>query len=184
MPKKQKKAELYKRYPLSSVLTYNVSTVSHYLLGGIGIIISYNSWIGYFLGSLYLLFSFVELYILMPVKVCPNCIYYGLEKSLCVSGLNIVSRKIASKGQIKDFPKRARGPLCANNLYMASLFIPVAVIVPALILHFSFLVLAILLIIVVLLLFRFFVIFPKIACLHCIAKYRCPQAEAMGVRNL
>ena len=55
--------------------------------------------------------------------------------------------------------------------------------IPALILDFSFLVLAILLVVVGLLLFRFFVIFPKIACLHCIAKYRCPQAEAMGVRN-
>jgi hypothetical protein len=35
-----------------------------------------------------------------------------------------------------------------------------------------------------LLLFRFFVIFPKIACLHCRAKAVCPQAGAMGVRQL
>ena len=56
--------------------------------------------------------------------------------------------------------------------------------IPALILDFSFLVLAMLLIVVGLLLFRFFVIFPKIACLYCIAKYKCPQAGAMGVRDL
>ena len=31
---------------------------------------------------------------------------------------------------------------------------------------------------------RFFVIFPKIACIHYSAKLQCPQAEAMGVRNL
>jgi hypothetical protein len=36
---------------------------------------------------------------------------------------------------------------------------------------------------VALLLFRFFVIFPKIACLHCAAKYQCPQAGKMGVRE-
>lgn len=184
MQKKQKKATLHKRYPLASVLTYNVSTVSHYLLGGIGIFIGYSSWIGYLLGSLYMLFSFAELYVIMPVKVCPNCPYYSLPNSLCVSGLNIFSRKIAGKGQIKDFPKRARGPFCANNIYMASLIVPIVAMVPALILNFSFLLLAILLIVTGLLLFRFFVIFPKIACLHCIAKYKCPQAEAMGVRNL
>jgi hypothetical protein len=56
--------------------------------------------------------------------------------------------------------------------------------IPALILNFSFLLLAIFLAVVGLLLFRFFVVFPKIACVHCSAKYKCPQAEAMGVRNL
>jgi hypothetical protein len=35
-----------------------------------------------------------------------------------------------------------------------------------------------------LLLFRFFFIFSKVACIHCIAKYNCPQAEAIAVRNL
>jgi hypothetical protein len=35
----------------------------------------------------------------------------------------------------------------------------------------------------ILLLFRFFIIFPKIACIHCYAKYICPQAGQMGVRE-
>ena len=145
--------------------------------------LGYNSWIAYLLGSLYLAFSLAEMYVLMPLKVCPNCAYYRLNDSLCISGLNVVSRKVAKEGSIKDFPKRAEGPFCPNNLYMASLVIPIIAMIPALVLDFSFLVLAILLIVVGLLLFRFFVVFPKIACLHCIAKYKCPQAEAMGVRN-
>ena len=56
--------------------------------------------------------------------------------------------------------------------------------ISALLLNFSFSLLAIFLAVVGLLLFRFFVIFPKIACLHCRAKYKCPQAGAMGVREL
>jgi hypothetical protein len=56
--------------------------------------------------------------------------------------------------------------------------------IPALWVNFSVVLLLILLAVVGLLLFRFFVIFPKIACVHGIAKYKCPQARAMGVRNL
>ena len=56
--------------------------------------------------------------------------------------------------------------------------------IPALILNFSFLLLAIFLVVVGLLLFRFFVVFTRIACVHCRAKYKCPQAEAMGLRNM
>lgn len=179
-----KKAELYTRYPVSSILIYNGSTALHYLIGGAGIIIGYNSWIGLLFGVLYMGLSFAEMYVLMPLKVCPNCPYYRIHNSLCISGLNVLSRKIASVGDVKDFSKRASGILCPNNLYIASLVIPIIAMIPALILDFSFLVLALLLIVVGLLLFRFFVIFPKIACLHCRAKYKCPQAEAMGVRNL
>jgi hypothetical protein len=56
--------------------------------------------------------------------------------------------------------------------------------IPALILNFAWLLLGILLAVVGLLLFRIFLIFPRIACLHCSAKHTCPQAETMGVRDL
>jgi hypothetical protein len=174
------KPDLYTRFPLSSVLIYNGTTVVHYVLGGIGIILGYGSWTGYLLGSLYLAFSFLEMYVHMPLTVCCNCVYYKLENSLCISGLNLVSRKIAKEGSVKAFPNRARGPLCPNNLYIASLAIPILAIIPALILNFSLTVLVILLIIVGLLIFRFFVIFTRIACVHCRAQNICPQAKSMG----
>ena len=179
----KKSVNLYTKYPLSSVLTYNGTTILHFLLGGTGIILGYNSWIGYLLGSLYIVFSFVEMYVHMPLKVCPNCVYYKLDNSLCISGLNVVSRKVAKEGNVKAFPSRAEGLFCPNNLYIASLVIPIIAMIPALVLNFSFLVLAILLIVVGLLVFRFFVIFPKIACAHCRAKNVCPQAQSMGLSS-
>ena len=171
--------KLYTRYPLLNILTYNGTTIIHYLLGGTGIILGYDSWIGYFIGIIYMAFSFIEMYVHMPLKVCPNCVYYKLENSLCISGLNVVSRKIAKEGNVKDFPNRAKGVFCPNNLYIASLVIPIIAMIPALILDFSIVVLVILLVVVGLLVFRFFVIFPRIACVHCRAKNICPQAQSM-----
>lgn len=177
------RAELYTRYPLSSILIYNGSTVVHYSLGGIGIIIGYSfsSWAGYLFGGLYLVFSFVEMYIIVPLAVFPNCVYYKIENALCVSGLNVVSKGIAKEGNPKDFTGRAEGISCFNNIYIAALLIPIITTVPALIVNFSISLLVILLALISLLAFRFFVIFPKIACLHCRAKYECPQAGQMGV---
>lgn len=185
MSKKMAKAELYTRYPLSSVLIYNGATILHFLLGGIGMILGYSfSWTGYLFGFLYLAFSFGEMYVAMPLTVCPSCVYYRIENSLCVSSLNVVSKKIAGEGDLKDFPKRGKGLFCNNNLYMVALLVPIIAMILPLILNFSFSLLAILLIVVGLLLFRFFVVFTKIACVHCRAKYKCPQAEPMGVRDM
>jgi hypothetical protein len=180
------KANLYTRYPLSSIMIYNGSTIIHYLLGGIGIIIGYSFslWAGYLFGILYIIFSLVEMYIVMPLTVCPNCIYYKLDDSLCISGLNVFSKKIAKEGNPNNFVKRAEGLLCFNNMYIAALVIPIIAIVPALIINFSMPLLIIFLALIALLAFRFFVIFTKIACIHCRAKYKCPQAGQMGVREL
>ena len=171
--------QLYTKYPLLNILIYNGTTIVHYLLGGIGIILGYNSWISYLFGIVYIVFSSAEMYLHMPIKVCPNCVYFKLENSICISGLNIISRKVAKAGNVNDFPNRAKGVLCPNNLYIASLIIPIIAIIPALILNFSLIVLVILLMVVGLLIFRFFVIFPKIACVHCRAKNICPQAKSM-----
>ncbi len=180
------KAKLYIRYPLSSVLLYNGITILHFLLGGIGIALGYgsSSWTGYTCAALYCVLSFAEMYLLMPITVCPNCVYYRAKNSLCISGLNLLSKKIAKEGDLRNFSRRAEGALCPNNLYVASLVVPILAILPALFLNFSLALLLTFLGLVGLLLFRFFIIFPKIACLHCSAKHRCPQAAAMGVRNL
>ena len=182
---KIKKAKLYTRFPLSSLLIYNGTTILHYLLGGAGIIVGYNfSVLSVIFGYLYFTFSFLKMYVVFPLTVCPNCVYYRLENSLCISGLNVVAKVLAKEGKPDDFPKRSKGLLSSNNLYMATLLIPLIAIIPALILNFSFLLLVLFIGLVGLLTFRFFVIFPKIGCLHCRAKFKCPQAEAMGVRDL
>jgi hypothetical protein len=183
--KSKKKAKLHKRYPKSSLLIYNGTTVAHFLLGGVGIIIGYDFLpLAILFGLIYFGFAISEMYILMPLKVCPNCVYYQLENSLCVSGMNVVSKKIARKGNTKDFYLRAEGLLCPNNLYMASLIFPIIALIPALLINFSFILLLIFITIIGLLLFRFFIIFMKISCIHCLAKYKCPQAGQMGVREM
>jgi hypothetical protein len=186
MSKERAKAEIYTRYPLSNILLYNGVTILHFLLGGIGIMLGYSfsSWAAYAFGFLYLAFAFVQMYVIMPLTVCPNCVYYSMDDALCTSGLNVIARRIAKEGDPEDFPKRAEGLFCHNNLYLAALIVPILAMIPALILNFSFLLLAIFLIVVGLLLFRFFVIFTRIACVHCSAKYECPNAEPTGVRDM
>ena len=180
-----RKAELYTRYPILTPWIYNVATVLHFGLGGAGIIIGYGAagWLGILFGALYLVFAFGEMYLLMPLKVCPHCVYYPLEGARCVSAVNLLSRRIARRGSTADFGERAQGLLCPNNLYMVSLFLPILAAIPALVLGFSLPLLGILLGLMALLVFRFFVIFPKLGCLHCRAKFICPQAASMGVRD-
>ena len=104
-----------------------------------------------------------------------------MKDGLCTSGLNIVSRKIAKQGDIQHFGDRAKGYLSHNKLYMGALFIPIIVIIPALIINFSIHLLILFIMVIILLLFRMFVVFPKVSCLHCSAKYRCPNAKSMGI---
>lgn len=177
---------LYPRYPLSALVIYNGCTVLHFLLGALGIAVGYSlsPWLGYALGGLYLAFALIEMYVMMPLQVCPNCVYYGLEGSRCVSGLNVVARRIAGKGNTRDFGQRAEGLFCNNNLYMTALVLPIAALVPMLVARFSFLLLGVFVALVALLLFRYFVIFRKIGCLHCRGKQICPQAGQMGLCEL
>ncbi|MFX1479339.1 MAG: hypothetical protein ACFFCI_14490 [Promethearchaeota archaeon] len=178
------RAKLYQKFSYFRVFIYEFSTILHYLIGGVGLIIGYTFLrLGYLIGLIYIVFAFLQMYILMPLIVCPNCVYYRMKDSRCVSGLNKISRKIAKEGKPEDFPKRAEGLFCYNNIYMAALFFPLVASIPALILNFSFYLLIAFLIVLGLLIFRFFVIFPKVACLHCNAKFTCPIGEKIGVRD-
>lgn len=174
----------YTRYPLSGLLIYNGVTLLHYLLGGFGIMLGYSfSWPACLLGVLYLAFAFSQMYILMPFIVCRNCVYYKLKDSLCISGLNIVAKKVAQAGTINNFAKRGEGLFCHNNLYLTAKIFPLLAMLPGLILNFSMAVLVIFLIVVGLLLLRIFVIFPRVACIHCLAKNICPNAKSMGLSS-
>jgi hypothetical protein len=172
---------LYTRYPARSVVLYDGLTVVHFLLGGGALVLAYPWAIGLPVGIVYTLFAFLEMFLLMPLVVCPSCVYYRLENSLCVSGLNRWSRRIARPREASRFEDRARGLFCSNNLYLAALIFPILAVIPGLIMSFSPLVLAALLLLVAMLAFRFFVVFTRVACVHCRAKNVCPNARSMGL---
>ncbi len=174
-------ATVYTRYPLHSVLLYEGATILHFALGALGIALGYGAPWGYGFAGLYFAGAFAGMYVLMPLKVCPNCVYYSLKGSRCVSALNLVSRKLAPAGDPEKFASRANGVLCPNTIYMASLILPVVAMIPALIVNFSLALLALCLVVVALLLFRFFFMFKRVACGHCRAKSVCPNAIAMGL---
>jgi hypothetical protein len=172
----------YLRYPLANMVIYNGATLLHYLLGAVGLALGYQgSPAAYGIAIVYLLFSLTQMYLLMPLLVCPNCVYYTLDESRCVTGLNAFSKKITKRGNIKDFPDRGRGIFCHNNLYMVALIFPIIGVVPALVFNFSVALLLMLLALIALLLFRIFVIFAKLACVYCSAKNICPNAQSMGI---
>ena len=179
------KAKMYKRYPTSSVVLYNGSTITHFFLGGLIIASTGYFWgsIGTIFGISYLLVSLIEMYILMPLQVCKNCVYYRLENGLCISGLNLWARKITKPGASKFFPSRATGLLCPNNIYILSLAFPILTGVVILIFHFTPVLLFGVFVLFILLIVRFFLIIPKLACVHCYSKFICPQAGQMGVRE-
>jgi hypothetical protein len=179
------KAELYTRYPFPSVFIYNASTILHFAIGGL--ILCYSNrfigWLGIAFGLLYFLFAFVEMYIIMPIQVCKNCTYFRLSDGLCISGLNIIAKKIARPGNPSDFPKRAAGLLCPNNIYIFNLAFPILCGIPILIFNFSYPLLFLEVFLFSLLAARFVFIIPQLACVHCQSKFVCPQAGQMGVRE-
>jgi len=164
-------------------VTYYLVTILHFLLGGIGIIIGYqasNTALGF--GLFYLLFAFGQMVGIMPWRVCPNCIYVNLGKAQAKPGLNPLSRRLAKMGDPAFFSSRSQAILRHNNLYMAALLIPVFGLIPALIANFSAPVLLVWLAVTGLLLFRFFVVFGKVDCLHCKAKKECPKSKAASAQ--
>ena len=174
--------EVFQAYPASHVLAYDGLTGVHYLLGAWGIVLGYGyAWWAFLVGIGYLVFSFLQMCVLMPLVVCPNCAYPRSEGGRCISGNDRLSRRIGRRGSAKRFGRRAEGVLCHNNLYIASLVVPIGLMVPALVLYFSWLLLGVLAAVVSMLLVRFLVLFPKVACVHCLMRRRCPNAEQMGL---
>lgn len=172
---------MHTRYPMKSLLLYHGVTLAHYLVGGIGITWAYgSSRLGSFAASLYFAFALWQMYLHMPRHICPHCIYYNLSAARCVTGLNLIARRIAPAGTPGAFGARAHGPVCHNNLYIAAKVIPILAILPALFFAYSSLLLAIFGFLIALLLLRIFVIFPKLACRHCHAQGACPNAPSQA----
>lgn len=172
----------FSKYPLKSLLIYYLATILHYLFGYFGILIAFDySSAGKIVSAAYLCFAIVQMYILMPMMVCPNCAYTNKPEMLCISGLNVIARKFFPKGDLNNFKSRSEGILCHNNLYMSAKILPVLIILPFLFINFSWALLLLLISVIGLLLLRIFYIFKKIACNHCLVRNICPNAISMGI---
>ena len=176
-------ATVYRVYPWSSVALYNGVTLLHFGLGTAGLIVAYDRWpaLALAVGGAYLVFALAQMYVMMPLVVCPSCVYRTMSGARCVAAMNILSARLTATRPLEEFPRRGSGILCHNNLYLGSLIAPLPLMVPGLIVNFAPVGLALLLTVALLLAFRFFVVFKRTACPHCAAKGRCPNAQAMGI---
>ncbi len=173
------KEKTYKRYPILTVLLFNTITILVYLLGSFGIMLGYNfSWAGNIVGYIYFIFAGVQMVLILPIFVCPNCVYFHMDGSRCMSALNIFSKRIAKPGNEKDFFKRQEGLLCSNHLSIIALFIPVLIMIHALIFNFSLLLLMVFLLTIDLITLRSLVILPKMICKYCLARQNCPSVSS------
>ena len=176
-------SEVYRSYPRSSVALYNGVTLLHFGLGAAGIALVYDRWpvLGWVLAALYLVEALGQMYVMMPLVVCPSCVYRTMTGARCVSAMNVVSAHLRRIGSPAGFGRRAQGILCHNNLYLGSLIAPLPLVLVGLIPNFSAAALLMALAVAALLAFRYLVVFRRTACPHCAAKGRCPNAKAMGI---
>lgn len=176
-------AIIHKRYPASSVVLYNGVTVLHFGLATAGLVVAFSRWpfVGGLLGAVYCVFAFAQMYLIMPLTVCPYCVYRTLSDSRCVSGLNLLSPRFSRVRSPEEFGRRAEGVLCHNNVYMGALAAPLALIAVGLVLNFSVAGVVCLALLAGLLACRYFGLFKRVACPHCAMKGRCPNAKAMGI---
>jgi hypothetical protein len=171
----------FRRYPLWRVLCLNGLTVVHYLLGCAAILIAYRGYpiLGWPIGLAYFVFAVVQLYVLMPLVVCPGCVYRTVRGGRCASGLNLISARLCppSPGAI-DFEERTHGALCESSLCLWSLVLPVPLALPGLALSFSWPALLLTVTVAALTVIRLAVVTRRAVCPHCLARRWCPVVRA------
>ncbi len=171
----------FRRYPLWRVLALNGLTVTQYLVGCAAILAAYRSFpfLGWPIGAAYLVFAIVQLYVLMPLVVCPGCVYRTVRNGRCPSGLNLISAKLGPpSASAFEFRERAHGALCQNSLCLWSWIVPVPLALPGLALSFSWTAATLTAIVAVLAVLRLTVVAKVAVCRHCLARRWCPAARA------
>jgi len=173
-----------RRFGLASVLFYNGLTLAHYLTGAGVLLAAYRErpFLAWPLALAYLVFAVVQFYVLMPLCVCPGCVYRSISGSRCVAGLNALSARLRpSAGAVAEFEERSQGVLCHNTLYVAALVAPPLLAIPGLVLAFSWLTASLAGVVLLLIAVRVEVVFRHLGCPHCLARRWCPNARAMHV---
>ena len=170
-------ARSFRRYPLWRVLCLNGLTVGHYFLGCGAILVAYRSYplVGWPLGLAYLVFAVVQLYVLMPLVVCPGCVYRSVRDGRCPSGLNLISARLCPpSASAIEFRERTHGTLCQSSLCLWSWVLPVPLALPGLAVSFSWLAATLTAIVTALTVIRLALVTKRAVCSHCLARRWCP----------
>jgi hypothetical protein len=172
---------LFRRYSLWRVLGLNGITLLHYAVGCAAIALSYRRYpiVGWPVALAYFVFAVVQLYILMPLVVCPACVYSSIRDGRCANGLNVISARLSrSPVPRAGFEERTHGALCQSSLCLWSLVSPLPLAVPGLAISFSWIGLALTLAVAALAGVRLAYIVPRAVCSHCLARRWCPAARS------
>ena len=173
--------ESFRRYPLWMVLSLNGLTLVQYAVGCAAIALSYRSYpiVGWPVAVAYVVYAVMQLYVLMPLVVCPACVYSSIRNGRCANGLNLISVRFSpSPVPGPGFEERTRGALCQSSLCLLSLVLPVPLAVPGLVVSFSWMGLALTLAVGALAGVRLAYIAPRAVCSHCLARRWCPAARS------
>jgi hypothetical protein len=174
-----RKLRSFRRYPAWRVLIVNVLTLAHYPAGASAIVFAYptHPLLGWPIGLAYFVYATAQLYVLMPLLVCPGCVYRSIQGGRCASGLNVISARLRAPLQAAAFEARTQGALCQSSLCLWSLLVPLPIALPGLLISFSWTGLALSLTVAALSIARLAGVFRLVACAHCLARW-CPVAKA------
>ena len=159
----------------------NALTLGHYVVGCAAVLAAYRSYpvLGWPIGLAYLVFAVVQFYVLMPVIVCPGCVYRTMRGGRCASGLNLLSARLCPPSPPPGgFAERGSGAVCQNSLCLWSWILPVPLAVPGLVLSFSWLALALTATVAAFAAARLIVVERLAVCPHCLARRWCPVVRA------
>jgi len=140
MKQQEEKTKTYENFPLRIVILANLFSLLIYIIGAY---LLYKLWIGFLV--LYIIYCFwVEQKVLR--KSCVNCYYYG---KTCGFGKGRLCSLLYEKGNNKEFCKKEISWIDILPDFLVSVFPFIAGII-LLILHFSWLILALIIILVIL----------------------------------
>jgi len=161
--------EIFENYPWTTPLLENFVWFEVFLLGFV-IILLFNIWAAH----IYLVYSFVSMYLIIPRYVCTSCSYYG---KTCHSGQGRISGLLFSKRDTNLFSSNFKYMRFAGPVFLLPLIIGVILIF----FHYSFA--------LALLTFAFGmtalcctrIVTYKLGCPHCNQKSICPGCNK--IRN-
>jgi hypothetical protein len=170
-------SKAFRRYPLWSVLCLNGLTVAHYAVGCAAILAAYRSHpvIAWPVGLAYFVFAIVQLYVLMPLVVCPGCVYRTVPGGRCASGLNLISARLCPpSASAIEFQERTHGLLCQSSLNLLSWVLPIPLALPGLAASWSVKAAVLTAAAAVLTVVRLAAGARHARCSHCLAQRWCP----------